>query len=68
MAFVVAGSIESKVGDDPAQTYGAGESWWEPPGAIHHISRNASDSAPATLLAVYIAPTGASPEDLMRPL
>ena len=68
MAFVVSGSIESRVGDEAAHTYEAGESWWEPPGAIHHISRNADDSSPATLLAIYIAPTGASPEELMRPV
>jgi quercetin dioxygenase-like cupin family protein len=33
MAFVVSGSIASKVGDAPEQTYRAGEAWWEPVGA-----------------------------------
>jgi quercetin dioxygenase-like cupin family protein len=68
MAFVVSGSIASKVGDGPEQTFGAGNAWWEPPGAIHRVSRNASSSEPATLLAIYIAPKGATPADLMKPM
>ncbi len=68
MAFVVSGSIASKVGDGSEHTYGAGEAWWEPPGAIHRISRNASTIQPATLLAIYIAPKGATSADLMQPI
>jgi quercetin dioxygenase-like cupin family protein len=68
MAYVVAGSIASQVGDGPQQIYRAGEAWWEPPGAIHRVSRNASASETATLLAIYIAPKGASPADLMKPI
>jgi quercetin dioxygenase-like cupin family protein len=67
-AFVVAGSITSQVGDGPEQTYHAGEAWWEPPGAMHRVSRNASVTAPATLLAMYIAPRAATAADLMKPL
>src|SRR5262249_30899507 len=33
MAYVVSGSIASKVGDAPERTYHAGEAWWEPVGA-----------------------------------
>lgn len=68
MAFVAAGEITSRVGDEPEHTYGVGESWWEQPGAIHHVSRNASAEEPATLLAIYITPAGAAPEDLMQPI
>ena len=35
MAFVVSGTIVSKVGDGAEQTFHAGDAWWEPPGAIH---------------------------------
>jgi quercetin dioxygenase-like cupin family protein len=66
MAYVVSGSITSKVGDEPEHTFGAGESWWEPVGAVHYISRNASSSDSATLLATYIAPKGATGDDLMQ--
>ena len=68
MAFVVSGTIVSKVGDGPEQTFHAGEAWWEPEGAIHRVSRNASSTESATLLAIYIAPKGAMPADLMKPL
>ncbi|MGE0237628.1 MAG: cupin domain-containing protein [Parvibaculaceae bacterium] len=57
-AYVVAGEIESKVNDEPARVYKAGESWSEPPGSTHSISRNASSTKPAKLLAVIVADTG----------
>ena len=68
MAFVVSGTIVSKVGDSAEQTFHAGDAWWEPPGAIHRVSRNASSTAPATLLAIYIAPKNATADDLMKPI
>jgi quercetin dioxygenase-like cupin family protein len=68
MAFVVSGSIASKVDDGPEQAFHAGDAWWEPPGAIHRVSRNASNAEPATLLAIYVAPKGATAADLMKPL
>lgn len=57
-AYVIAGEIESKVNDEPARIYKAGESWSEPPGSTHSISRNASETKPAKLLAVFVADTG----------
>ena len=68
MAYVVSGAIASKVGDEPEQMFHAGDAWWEPPGAIHRVSRNASRTEPATLLAIYIAPREATAADLMKPL
>jgi quercetin dioxygenase-like cupin family protein len=68
MAFVVSGSIASRVGDGPEQVFRAGDGWWEPVGAIHRVSRNASFSEEARLLAIYIAPPEASEADLMRPI
>jgi len=50
-------TIESKVDDGEARIYRAGESWSEPPGAIHSISRNASKTEPAKLLAVFVLGT-----------
>jgi quercetin dioxygenase-like cupin family protein len=41
-AYVISGAIESNVNDGETRIYRAGESWSEPPGAIHSISRNAS--------------------------
>jgi len=60
-AYVVSGEIESQVDDGPARVYKAGESFHEVPGAHHRISRNASKTAPAKLLAVFIVDTGDAP-------
>jgi quercetin dioxygenase-like cupin family protein len=68
MAFVVSGTVISKVGDGPEQIFHAGDAWWEPPGAIHRVSRNASSTEPETLLAIYVAPRGATATDLMKPI
>ncbi|TCM71240.1 cupin domain-containing protein [Rhizobium sp. BK068] len=56
-AYVLSGEIESKVNDSPTRTYGAGESWYEPPAARHLVSRNASKTEPARLLAVFVVDT-----------
>jgi quercetin dioxygenase-like cupin family protein len=53
-AYVILGAIESKVNDGETRIYRAGESWSEPPGATHSISRNASNTEPAKLLAVFV--------------
>src|SRR5262249_42785857 len=68
MAFFVSGSIASQVGDGPEHVYRAGDAWWDPPGSIHRVSRNASYTEPATLLAIYIAPKGAMAAVLMKPI
>ncbi|SDE03621.1 Cupin domain protein [Cupriavidus sp. YR651] len=53
-AYVVSGTVESKVNDGDVHVYHAGESWSEPPGASHPVSRNASKTKPAKLLAVFV--------------
>ncbi|GGP27627.1 cupin domain-containing protein [Silvimonas amylolytica] len=53
-AYVLEGHITSQLGDEPAKTYGPGESWYEAPGTHHLVSRNASDSEPAKLLVFSI--------------
>jgi len=60
-AYVVSGEIESQVDDGPARVYRAGESFFEAPGAHHRISRNASKTQPAKLLAVFVVDTGEQP-------
>ncbi|MBV8835510.1 MAG: cupin domain-containing protein [Alphaproteobacteria bacterium] len=68
MAFVLTGAITSRIGDGPEQTFRAGEAWYEPPGSIHRVSRNASATETASLLAIFLAPKGASPDALTKPL
>jgi quercetin dioxygenase-like cupin family protein len=53
-AYVVSGAIESQVNDGPKRTYRAGESFFEEPGSLHRVSRNASKTEPAKLLAVFV--------------
>ena len=68
IAFVVSGTIVSKVGKEDEQTFHAGDAWWEPPDATHRVSRNPSSTEPATLLAIYVAPKSATADDLMKPI
>jgi quercetin dioxygenase-like cupin family protein len=59
-AYVLSGSIRSQVSDQgPARVYKAGEAFFEPPGSEHLVSENASATEPASLLAVFVADTGA---------
>lgn len=60
-AYVISGAIESKVNDGETHIYRAGESWSESPGAVHSISRNASKTVPAKLLAVFVLDTSDGP-------
>jgi quercetin dioxygenase-like cupin family protein len=56
-AYVVSGAIESQLNDGPKRVYRAGESFYELPGAHHAVSRNASSTEPAKLLAVFVVDT-----------
>ena len=58
-AYVVSGAIEPQVNDDPKRVYRAGDSWFERPGSFHRVSRNASKTQPAKLLAVFVVDTNA---------
>jgi quercetin dioxygenase-like cupin family protein len=53
-AYVLTGAIRSAVGTEPAKVYQAGEGFHEEPGAHHRVSENASETQPASLLAVFI--------------
>ena len=56
-AYVVAGAVESQVNDGAKRVYRAGQSFYELPGAHHAVSRNASATEPAKLLAVFVVDT-----------
>ncbi|MBS0198674.1 MAG: catalase [Planctomycetes bacterium] len=58
-AYVLSGAIRSEnSATGPARVYRAGESFFEPAASEHLVSENASDTDPASLLAVFIAPEG----------
>ena len=58
-AYVTKGEIRSQLGGGPVETFKVGQSFFEPPGAIHLVSANASISEPAELIAVFVADEGA---------
>jgi len=55
IAYVLEGEIRSKVGDEPEKTYTPGQMFLETPGQLHAVSRNASATQPAKLLAILLA-------------
>ena len=60
-AYVLSGEIRSQISDgQPPKVYKAGEFFFEPPGSSHLVSENASASEPASLLAVFVAPSEAT--------
>jgi quercetin dioxygenase-like cupin family protein len=61
LGYVLSGAIESQVNDEPARVYRAGESFYETPGSRHPVSRNASKTEPAKLLAVFVVDTKDKP-------
>ncbi len=60
IVYVLEGEIRSKVGDEPERTYMAGQMFLETPNQLHAVSRNASATKPARILAVLLAEKGKS--------
>jgi len=58
IAYVLEGEIRSKVGDEAEKTYTTGQMFLETPGQLHAVSRNASSTKPAKLLAILLAEKG----------
>lgn len=58
IAYVLEGEIASKVGDGPERIYKVGEMFLETPNQLHAVSRNASTTRPAKLLAVMLSEKG----------
>jgi quercetin dioxygenase-like cupin family protein len=58
LAYVLQGAIVTKISDQPEATYRAGQMFYEPPGSTHQVSRNASATEPAKLLALIFAKKG----------
>ena len=60
-AHVLSGAIRSQVDDEPVKVYHVGEGFYEVPSSHHRISENASDSDPASLLAVFVVDSKDNP-------
>ena len=57
-AYVLEGAIESEVDPGKPVTYTKGQMWYELPLHVHRISRNASATEPAKLLAFLVMKKG----------
>lgn len=59
LAYVLEGSVITKISGQSETTYTVGQMFFEPPGSTHEVSKNASATQPARLLAMIFAPKGA---------
>ncbi|MEU6041782.1 cupin domain-containing protein [Actinomadura sp. NPDC047616] len=57
-AYVLQGTVRSRLEGEPMRTYRQGENWIERPGAHHVATENVSNTEPAKLLVVFISNTG----------
>ena len=53
--FIVDGTYEWKIDDGPVKTFKPGQAFYEPPGVLHAVSRNASADARAKLVVFMVA-------------
>jgi quercetin dioxygenase-like cupin family protein len=58
--YVLSGVIRSQLQGQPPIVYRPGESFFEPPGAVHLLAENMSATEPARILAVFVADEGAT--------
>ena len=56
--YVLEGAYRIKVDDGPETVLTKGQTFYESPGQLHAVSRNASDSEPAKVLVVIVAESG----------
>jgi quercetin dioxygenase-like cupin family protein len=54
--YVLEGEYEHAINDEPVKTYKAGETFYEPSGAVHRVARNPSGKTRTRLLAVILHP------------
>ena len=59
MVYVLEGSVVMQVKDKAAATLRAGDTFYEGPGDVHTMARNASQTAPAKFLVFFVKDKGA---------
>ena len=58
--YVIEGSVLFGLDHHEPVLLKAGQSFYEPPGALHSVSRNASEEVPASLIAFFVLGEGES--------
>jgi quercetin dioxygenase-like cupin family protein len=66
-AYITKGQIRSQLKGGPVEIFDVGQSFFEPPGAIHLVSANASNTEWAELIAIFVADEGAQLTTLIEP-
>ena len=67
LAYVLEGTVVTRIsGQGEEKTYTAGQMFYEQPGATHEVSKNASQTEPAKLLAMIFAKKGGDADDAGR--
>ena len=56
--YVIDGSVEFGLDAQEPVALATGDAFYEPPGALHAVSRNASRERPASLIAFFVLPAG----------
>ena len=57
--YVTKGTVRLGIEGQPVKLVHTGETFFEPPGALHAVGENASETEPAAAIAVMIVPDGA---------
>ena len=61
LAYVLEGAVVARIsGQGEEKTYTTGQMFYEQPGATHEVSKNASQTQPARLLAMIFAKKGST--------
>lgn len=64
--YVLEGEIESQLAGEELKKFGVGQMWYEPPGTIHAVSRNASQAKPAKILVFFVQEEGKAATTLVK--
>jgi len=57
-AYVLEGAVECGLDDGPVVRYEKGQAWYEHPGQLHRVAKNASQTEPAKLLVFFLTEPG----------
>jgi len=63
--YVIEGTYELGIDDQPTKIYKAGETFQEPSGCLHRVSRNPASTGKTKLIAVVLHPRSA--KDILTP-
>jgi quercetin dioxygenase-like cupin family protein len=65
--YVLEGEYELALGDEPARTLRVGETFYEPTGILHRVSRNPTAKARTRVLAMLLQPRDDTEPAALKP-